>query len=1229
MGGWRSAAAGEAGWTVGEGYRWRALTFVEGSRVGFSNLPPAVTGVKFVNTLPESRHLTNQILLNGAGLAAGDVDGDGWCDLYLCCSEGVNALYRNLGGWKFQEVPGAGGAACSGLTSTGAALADLDGDGDLDLIVNTVARGTRLFFNDGRGQFTPAEVPLNEGRGGMSLSLADVDGDGLLDLYVANYRSSALMDIPNARATFRTVDGRTELETFNGRPVTEPDLVDRFRVGPRGAIEERGEPDVLYRNLGGGRFAPIPFTEGAFLDEEGRPLAHSPLDWALSVMFRDLNQDLLPDLYVCNDFQTEDRLWINQGGGRFRLAPRLALRRTSLFSMAVDFADLNRDGLDDMLVLDMMSREHAQRMRYVGDAPPLPEVVRGLSERPQYGQNVLFINQGDFTFTELAQFAGLEASEWSWSCVLLDVDLDGFEDVLISNGMERAARDRDVVDRLKAFRAARGRSDAEVFQARRMFPRLATPNLAFRNNGDLTFTEIGAPWGFHAAGISQAMAVADLDNDGDLDVVINNLNSPAGLYRNEAGGPRVAVRLKGIPPNTKGVGARITVHDGAVPAQSQEMIAGGRYLAADDPLRVFAAGSATNVMTLEVRWRSGRLSRIPGVSANRLYEIDEPSVPSLSPPPSPRAPAPPWFADVSDRLGHRHHEEPFDDYVRQPLLPHQLSALGPGVAWVDLDGDATDELVIGSGKGGRLAAYRYRDSGPWERLAGGTFDQLTTRDITGLVAWPAPTNRVALIHGLASYEDGLETGTAVRATVLGDREQVLWPATSSSVGPLAMADIDGDGDLDLFVGGRVRAGKYPMGAHSWLLKNQQGKFAPDPRNSRLLESLGLVSAAVFTDLDQDGDPDLVVACDWGPVRILVNEAGVFSEATSAWGLDAYAGWWNSVVAGDFDGDGRMDLAAGNWGRNTKYQAHRHQPLLAYVGDFNQDGLLDLVEAHHDLGLKKLVPERPLDELSSSLPFLRGRFPSHRAYSTAGMEEVLGDRLSAATVFRANCLESMVFLNRGGRFEARALPAEAQFAPAFGLCVADADGDGNEDLFLAQNFFAVQPGTARYDGGRGLWLRGDGQGTFAAVSALVSGVAVYGEQRGAAVGDFDQDGRPDLVVAQNGEQTRVFRNASGAAGLRVTLRGGPENARGVGAAVRLRFADRWGPVREVRSGSGYWSQDSLTLTMASPAQPERLHVRWPGGAETSTPVPAGARELEVDPNGAATSGAGPGERGKGG
>ena len=1191
-----TAGLGAFEWQAGPGYRSASLPVPNTGKTGFTELPPQATGITFSNRFSSTTAALNQILLNGSGVAAGDVDGDGWCDLYFCGIEGHNVLYRNLGQWKFQDITAEAGVACEGQPSTGAVFADVDGDGDLDLLVNSVGGGTRLFLNNGKGHFTEAvDSGLARQYGSMSMTLADIDGDGSLDLFVANYRTTTI------RST------GYEVLNVNGQRMLRPEDRDRLYVTPEGFLREYGEVSVMYLNNGKGHFKPLSWTDGRFKDTRDKPLAGPPRDWTLSAMFRDLNGDGAPDLYICNDFWSPDKVWINDGRGNFKEIAREALPCTSTFSMGIDFADINRDGLDDFFVLDMFSPDHVRRMTQT--------LMFGLSswplgyslERPQVTRNTLFLNRGDGTYAEIAQLSGVHATDWSWCPIFLDVDLDGYEDLLVATGNTYDTQDQDAEARI---RAKGPWPRAQVPYKLWMYPPLRLAKMAFRNRGDLTFEEMGQAWGFNAIGVSQGMCLADLDNDGDLDVVVNQLNASPGIYRNDSSQPRVAVRLKGQGANTRGIGAKIWLRGGAVPAQSQEMICGGRYLSGDDAMRVFAAGTLTNDMRLEVRWRGGKRGVIEGVRANRVYEIDEAGA---APDPRLTKTEPkPWFEDASDRLRHTHHQVPFDDFARQPLLANKLSQLGPGVCWFDLDGDGWEDLVIGDGRGGQMAAYKNDGHGGFSRLEKSPFTEPLTRDQTTVLGWRPREGRAMLLAGSSNYADGSVDGASVRLfDCVGKTVDDGFPGHASSAGPLALADIDGDGALDLFVGGRVIPGRYPEPAASRLFRGDRGQFTLDAENSKTLEQAGLVSGAVFSDLDGDGRPDLVLACEWGPIRVFHNDGGRLKEITAALGLDRYTGWWNGVTTGDFDGDGRLDIAASNWGRNTPYENHRAQPLRLYYGDFNHAGEVSAVEAFFDTVSGKLVPERPFESMANGLPFIRERFTTHKAYAEAGLAEILGDAFASAHELAANTLESMVFLNRGDHFEARALPIETQLAPAFGICVGDLDGDGLEDLFLSQNFFATQPLTSPYDTGRGLWLKGDGKGGFKAVPGQESGIQVYGEQRGCALADYDHDGRVDVVVTQNAGPTRLFHNAGAKPGLRVRLQGPPQNPLGIGATMRLVSGATTGPAREIHAGSGYWSQDAATQVLASGEKPLSVWIRWPGGKLTTNAVPDGAREVMVD------------------
>lgn len=741
-----SAAEQPSAWHVEPGCRWAELELPNTGQTGFTLLAPEQTGILFTNLLAEEEGVANRVLWNGSGVALGDYDHDGRPDIFLCGLDTPNALYRNLGNWSFTNVTHEAGLERPGKYSRGAVFADLNGDGGVDLLVSTVGQGVLCYLNDGHGHFTETTASTGTAShfGSASMALADIDGNGTLDLYIANNRASDIRDF----------SGQVSLPMRNGQLIVPPQLADRLMIR-HGRVMEFGEPDQLLLNDGQGRFSPVSWTNGAFLDEAGTPLPKAPMDWGLTVTFRDINGDGAPDIYVCNDFWTPDRIWLNNGHGQFRALPALALRHTSASSMGIDFADINRDGALDFFVLDMLARDHRWRRRQMLAQRPTMTAVGEIDTRPQLMRNTLFLNRGDTTFAEIADYAGVEASDWSWSPIFVDVDLDGYEDLLISSGHAKDVQDLDanaqVQARQRSYQAIANPAERQQAFMRdkllnaRFYPRLAMPVVAFRNLGNLRFQEMTSAWGTDAPGVHQGMAMADLDGDGDLDLVVNNLGSAAGLYRNDIRAPRVAVRLMGLSPNFQGVGAKVKLLDGAVPMQSMEMICGGRYLSGSDPLLVFAAGNPANGMTLEVVWRRGGRTEIQNVRPNRLYEIKEPAL--MSPPqtvggdpsslnfrpwtagavrtthepagsanPEPRTtdigpPPAPLFRDVSDRIAHTHTDEPFEDFARQPLLPRRLSQLGPGLAWGDLNGDGHEDLVIGGGKGGDHGCL----PGRWER----------------------------------------------------------------------------------------------------------------------------------------------------------------------------------------------------------------------------------------------------------------------------------------------------------------------------------------------------------------------------------------------------------------------------------------------------------------------------------------------------------------------------------
>lgn len=1220
-------AASDSGETFAPGVREFRLPMGDvaavgaGVRTGYAVIPSVTSGISFTNRLDELAGAANRVLYNGAGLAAGDYDGDGRPDLFFCDLGGRNALYRNLGGLKFEDTTQAAGLDAPLPETRAAVFADVNGDRHLDLLVSVNGRGVMCWLNDGQGHFTDATAAAGTASrtGPTTLALADVDGNGTLDLYVTRYRPDDIRD-----------RGRVNMRMVNGQPVLPGSETNRFTLID-GRLEERGQADQLYLNEGSGRFRAVPWTDGTFVDASGNRLTEPPMDWGLTATFRDLNADGAPDLYVCNDYWTPDRCWINDGHGRFRALAAGAIRKTPASSMGADFADIDRDGLLDGFFVDMLSRFPAMRKRQ-GFAQMLrPAPVGGVGDLVvQVMRNTLLLNRGDGTYAEIAGFANLTASDWAWSPVFTDVDLDGYEDLLIGAGHFRDVQDYDGEAKVQSLQhawtgyptdAARQRAfTKELMEHYHLYPKLDLPIGAFRNRGDASFEEVTTAWGLDLPGVNQGLALADFDGDGALDVAVNRLNAGALLLRNRTASGRIAVRLIGPGPNTQAIGAHVTLVGGAVPRQTAEVIAGGRYQSGSDTLITFATGRTEGGMRLEVRWRNGTRTVVNDVRHNRLYQIgpmaaSEATQPAVTENPT-DSDQPPLFEDVSRMLGHRHPEMAFDDWERQPLLPYRLSQSGPGVAWLDLDGDGDDDLVIGAGRGGVLGAFRNEGDGHFntiEAMAG----ELAPDDMAGLIAWPGGEGGPRVLAAFTGYEAPLEApvaGYGLRQDRITAAQAGPTAPGPQGAGALALGDPFGDGRLHLFAAGGVLPGQYPAGAPSRIWRRDGAVWRVDARNSASLVNLGIVNGAVWSDLNGDGFAELVLACEWGPVRVFRFRGPVLTEVTAEWGLSEFTGWWRGVAPVDLNGDGQLDLIASNWGLNSPYRATRERPLTLVHGQMAQPGVVDLVETEW-VG-ETLTPRRQLTALARSLPFLLERFTSHRDYSEATLDQVLGDRAVLSRKVHITTLASMAWINTGNGFRAVELPRDAQFAPGFGLAVADFDGDGNEDIFLAQNLSGVIPEITTLDAGLGLWLRGDGAGGLAAIRPARSGLRMTGDQRGAAVSDMNGDGRPDLVVGQNGGETRLFRNRRGTPGLRVRLMGPAGNPQGLGAVLRFESAGRMGPAREVHAGSGYWSQDSTVSVLARPNEKSEgvLTVRWPGGNVTRVPVPGSLREITVGPDG---------------
>jgi hypothetical protein len=829
-------------------------------------------------------------------------------------------------------------------------------------------------------------------------------------------------------------------------------------------------------------------------------------------------------------------------------------------------------------------------------------------------RNSLYLNNGDGTFSDIAWLADVAASEWTWTAKFADLDLDGFVDLFITNGMVRDLMDADAAE--EAAIVGQQGIDALIAYVQE-YPLLNTSDLIFRNSGNLSFEEVSASWGLTGQSVGHGATLSDLDNDGDLDVVINNLNQQAGIYRNDSANPRITVKLQGQSSNTHGLGAKITlVTDTGT--QVRQMTSSGGYLSGHQPIVVFGLGLSTEIRQLRVDWPSGLVQTFPDtesgpLSFNQAYTITEPEGQAIIQPPGIQTAGTKQFTEVSTQVGLTtpHIESPFDDFGVQMLLPRRVSTLGPGLAWGDVDLDGRPDLYIAGAAGQTGTMFRNNGDNTFSNVTAQTLAWQPENEEMAPLWWSNGLNNQPSL--LLSYSS-VEGSTAVGAQFSSDQvapfnfRQDPWQDSSpSSSGAMAAADYDKDGDLDLFVGGRVLPGQWPLAPSSRLYRNDNGQLTNvTDAAAAELNNLGMATGAVWADVDNDNDSDLIVATEFGPVHLFRNDNGILNRATETAGLSQWTGLWSGVVTGDFDEDGDLDIAAANLGLNTKYNASPERPATLYAGNIDGDGDVEIVEAYY-VG-DTLYPMVYRGMSGMEMPFILEQFDTYQAYAEATLAEIYGARLDTAQQLTAATLAHTLFINDGaGNFSASPLPQLSQVAPAYGIVVADLDNDGHDDIYMVGNFRGADHETMAYDGGTSYWLRGQGNGTFLVVPALESGLSVPYEARGLAVADYDGNGWVDIAVAVNNDHPLLFQNNGNTINnfIRVSLTGPATNPTGVGARVTVTLADGSTTMREVHAGSGYLSQDDSTHVFGLGANGSAtVTVLWSNGATSTQNVNAG-------------------------
>ncbi|AHG93778.1 ASPIC/UnbV domain protein (plasmid) [Gemmatirosa kalamazoonensis] len=1072
----------------------------------FDRLAPGATGVSFANRLPETPDfniLSYLYYYNGGGVAVGDVNGDGLPDLYFTSNLGANRLYLNRGGFRFEDVTARAGVADSVGWKTGVTMADVNGDGRLDIFVSGVdylgMHGRNvLYVNNGDGTFTDRASEVGLAQPGYSTQAAffDYDGDGDLDALLLRHSTHGERAIAGA--------------------------------AKRDVHAERGGARLLRND--GGRFVDVSATAGIYGGSEG---------FGLGVVVSDVNGDGCPDVYVANDFQENDFLYVNRCDGTFAESIARATGHTSRFSMGVDAADFDNDLRPDLFVADMFpEREDVLKTSASSESWSLFNARLKAGYHPQYARNTLQWNRGDGRFSEIGLLAGVDATDWSWAPLFADLDNDGRKDLFVTSGVLRRPNDLDYITYVggDAVQAMLARNDTSQTEILRHMPSVPVPSHVFRNEGGLRFTDVTQAWGLGTPGFANGAAYVDLDGDGALDLVVNEVNAPAAIYRNlarrsPATTNYLAVTLRGDSGNTAGIGAKLLVFAGGASQLVEQSPTRGFESSVDPRLHV-GLGRATHADSVVVVWPDRRFQTLRGVAANQALVLAQRDAAGRWTYAVPHG-APLTVTDESARLAFdwRHVENAFSDFDREPLIPRLVSTEGPALAVGDVNGDGLDDLYLGGGKWqpGRLAVQRADGSFALVSDSAIATDSLN-EDVSATFVDANGDGKLDLVVTSGGNEFWGDAPALAPRLYLNDgtgrfrRVTDAFPGVRENASCVVAADFDGDGDVDLFVGGRVVSRRYGEAPRSHLLRNDgTGHFTDVTRQlAPALERVGMVTSAAWADVDGDGVPDLVVVGEWMPVTVFRQDraGGRFVDRTRESGLAGTAGWWSSVTAVDVTGDGRPDLVLGNLGRNAYVKASADEPARLYVHDFAHDGSLQQIVTFYKHGTS--YPMAGRDEIVRAVPALRAKYPTYASFGAATVQDVFPRAdLRAARVLEARTFESAVAVNDGhGAFALRPLPVEAQLAPVYASLARDFDGDGHVDLLLAGDFWGAPPLQGRYDASHGVLLRGLGDGRFRAVDEAGSGLAIDGQVR--ALGVVRGPGGPVVAVARNDDRPMLLR-----------------------------------------------------------------------------------------------------------